>query len=148
MDWSGRWEAALCFAVADEADDKYDGQFWIYLVPGENWISDNGEHTYLSQDPFEYDRTIFLNSATLGSEDYLIKIAQRRKLRQMGRFCVQPYSSVIKPLVEQEQHQPYLHKVIIPSALKKSIREQLAIMGFTKNVLYVSDCLVKMDKEN
>ena len=33
LDWSGKWEAALCFAVADECDDNCQGHFWIYLVP-------------------------------------------------------------------------------------------------------------------
>ena len=139
MDWTGMWEVALCFVTADELDDKYDGQFWIYLVPDENWVSDNGDNQYLGKDPFEYDRTIFLNSVTLGSSDHLIKIAQRRKLRQMGRFCVQTHYSVTKPLEEQIQHQPHLHKVIIPSVLKKNIRNELASIGITKDSLYISE---------
>lgn len=147
MDWAGRWEAALCFAVADERDDKYDGQFWIYLVKEENWISDNGVSQYLSQDPFEYDRTIFLNSASLGSCDSLIKIAQHRKSKQMGRFCVQPYSTVAIPLEEQKQHQPNLHKVIIPAGFKKIIRDELAEIGVTKETLYVSAYLNNKELE-
>lgn len=147
MDWSGKWEAALCFAVADEIDDSYDGQFWIYYVPQKQWVSDNGEIKYLNENPFEYERTIFLNSVYTYSENAQIQIAQRRKGTQNGKFCIQPYSKVIVPMEEQEEHKPFLHKIIIPAKFKKPIREELKLKGITKEALFVSDPINIADEE-
>jgi hypothetical protein len=146
LDWSGRWEAALCFAVADESDDTYPGQFWIYLVPDRYWISDVNSK-YLDEDPFQFDKTIFLNSAMPYSENALIQIAQRRKGTQMGRFCIQPYYKVLNPLEEQKEHLPFLHKIIIPANSKKSIREELATEGITKDALLVTEPIQQANKE-
>lgn len=145
LDWSGRWEAALCFAVADESDDNCSGQFWIYLVPDEYWISDVNSN-YFDEDPFEYDKTIFLNSAMPYSKNEQIQIAQRRKGTQMGRFCIQPYSKVITPLEEQKEHIPFLHKIIIPAKSKKRIREELSSEGITKDALLVNEPIHQADK--
>lgn len=147
MDWSGKWETALCFAVADECDDCCDGQFWIYFVPDKIWISDSGQSNYLEESPFEYEQTIFLNSTYTFSENAQIQIAMRRKGTQNGKFCVQPYSKVIIPLEEQDEHKPYLHKIIIPAKYKKSIREELKSRGITKEALYVSEPLNQTDKK-
>lgn len=147
MDWSGKWETALCFAVADESDDYCDGQFWIYFVSQEKWVSDNGESNYLNENPFEYEQTIFLNSAYTYSKNAQIQIAQRRKGTQNGKFCIQPYSKVIIPLEEQDEHKPYLHKIIIPAKFKKPIREELKARGITKDALFVSETINPEDKE-
>lgn len=147
MDWSGKWETALCFAVADEFDDCCDGQFWIYFVPEKIWISDSGQSNYLEESPFEYEQTIFLNSAYTFSKNALIQIAMRRKGTQNGKFCVQPYSRVIIPLEEQDEHRRCLHKIIIPAKYKKSIREELKSRGITKEALYVSKPLNQTDKK-
>ena len=142
MDWSGDWRVALFFAVSNrckkeqEQDDLHDGQFWIFLVPEEIWISDGQESDYINQDPFEFNETRVLNSSTLHSSNYLIQIAQRRKNRQRGRFCIQSYKDVMTPLEKQESYKPYLHKIIIPAKFKKTIREQL---GITWDALYVSE---------
>lgn len=146
MDWSGKWEIALCFAVADESDDCCDGQLWIYLVPDKILISDNGKSNYITESPFEYEQTIFLNTTYIFSENAQIQIAMRRKGTQYGRFCVQPYSKVIIPLEEQDEHKPYLHKIIIPAKYKESIREELKSRGITKEALYVSEPLNQLDK--
>ena len=145
LDWSGKWEAALCFAVADERDDNCQGQFWIYLVPDDRWISDEYSN-YLDEDPFEFDKTIFLNSSMTFSENALIQIAQRRKGTQMGRFYIQPYSKLIIPLEEQNEHIPFLHKIIIPAKSKKRIREDLASEGITKDALLVNEPIHQKDK--
>ena len=146
LDWSGRWEAALCFAVADESDDSSPGQFWIYLVPNRYWIGDVSSK-YLDEDPFQFDKTIFLNSAMPNSENALIQIALRRKGTQMGRFCIQPYYKVITPLEEQKEHIPFLHKIIIPAKSKKTIREELASEGITKDALLVTEPIQQADQE-
>lgn len=139
MDWSGRWEISLYFAVSNKKYDSIDGQFWIYFVPERNWVSDNGDSNYQSESPFEYKQTIFLNSAYIFSENAQIQISQRRKGIQMGRFCIQPYSKIVIPLEEQEEHKPYLHKIIIPAKFKKTIREDLKLQGITKDAIYVSE---------
>jgi len=142
MDWTGDWRVALFFAVSNRCDkeqkedDCFDGQFWIFLVPEEIWISDGEQNDYINQDPFEYKETRVLNSSTLHSQNYLIQIAKRRKSRQKGRFCIQPYEDVMIPLEKQERYKPYLHKIIIPAKLKKTIREQL---GMTWDSLYVNE---------
>lgn len=131
MDWSGKWEVALCFAVSDELDDKFDGQFWIFMVPDKKWISNNN-CWYLSVDPFNFKETVVLNSAIFHAGDLLIQIAMRRKGKQMGRFFVQPYSQVFIPLEEQAEFKPYLHKITIPAKCKRGIREDLRKFGLTK----------------
>ncbi len=46
MDWTGDWRVALFFAVSNRCEEEqnendcFDGQFWIFLVPEEIWISD------------------------------------------------------------------------------------------------------------
>ena len=40
---------------------------------------------------------------------------------------------------EQEEHKPYLHKIIIPAKFKKTIREDLKLQGITKDAIYVSE---------
>jgi hypothetical protein len=147
MDWTGNWDTALCFAVASESDDTCDGQVWIYFVPQEKWINDNGESNYLNENPFEYEQTIFLNSAYTYSENAQIQIAQRRKSTQNGKFCIQPYSKVIMPMEEQDEHKPYLTKIIIPAKFKKPIREELKAKGITKDALFVSETINPEDKE-
>lgn len=145
LDWSGAWEVALCFAVADECDDSCPGQFWICLVPDKFWIG-AGNSAYLEKDPFKYEKTIFLNSSMPHSGNPLIQIAQRRKGTQNGRFCVQPYSKVIFPLEEQDEYIPFLHKIVIPADSKKQIREELASEGITKDALLVTEPINQADK--
>lgn len=147
MDWTGDWMVALFFAVSNRCeeeqkeDDRYNGQFWIFLVPEEIWISDGEPDDYINQDPFEYKETRVLNSSTLHSQDYLIQIAKRRKSKQKGRFCIQPYEDVMIPLEKQERYIPYLHMVIIPAKLKKATREHLEQLGMTWDSLYVNETL-------
>lgn len=148
MDWTRSWEVALCFAVADEINDCYDGQFWIYFVPPEYWVSNYNESNYLYENPFEFEQSIFLNSPNIYSVNAQKEIAQRRKGTQNGIFCIQPYQKVIMPLEEQDEHKPYLHKIIIPSKIKKSIRDELKTKGITKDALYVSEPINQYFKEN
>jgi len=148
MDWTGSGHVALYFAVVDEKDYGCDGQFWIYFVPPEKWVSDGDDYKkYLYCDPFEFKDSIFLNSSKLESNDSLIKIAHNRKSVQRGRFCVQPYSKVIKPLEEQDEHKPYLHKIVILKEAKKSIREELAKQEITKEKLYKLEPPLGFDPE-
>ncbi len=149
MDWTINWEIALFFAVCNPKDDGYDGQFWIYTVHPDKLYIDNSSSTYLTVDPFEFNQSIFLNSSGFLSDGYLDKIAERRKTRQNGRFCIQPYDRIFTPLEEQAEHKPNLTKITIPKALKKSIREELAADYFTAETLYVNedskiDAIVKM----
>ena len=139
MDWTIDWEVALFFAVSNPDDDNYDGHFWIYIVQPEMFVADNNRSPYLHNDPFEFNQTIFLNSSDFLSEEYLTKIAQRRKFRQNGRFCIQPYDKSVYDLDSQEIHKPNLYPVIIPNYLKKNIREELADKGITNETLYVEE---------
>ncbi|MGI4727799.1 MAG: FRG domain-containing protein [Janthinobacterium lividum] len=139
MDWTIDWEVALFFAVSNAADDDYDGQFWIYIVPPGNLTIDESNSKYLDFDPFTFDRTIFLNSSGYLGEGYLDKIAERRKSRQNGRFCIQPYDKIFTPLEEQDEHKSHLTKIIIPKELKKIIREELAELNYTNESLYVNE---------
>lgn len=147
MDWTKSWEVALYFAVSDEKDDFFDGQFWIYIIPPEFMVSANGEHGYFEKDPYEFEKTIFLNPAIYYSENAQKQIAVRRKGTQKGMFCVQPYSKVIIPLEVQSEHYKNLHKIIIPSKFKKTIREELKILGITIDAIYVLDPLNLADTD-
>jgi hypothetical protein len=139
MDWTIDWEVALFFAVSNPNDDNYDGHFWIYIVQPEMFVADNDESSYLHVDPFEFKETIFLNSSDFLSEEYLSKIAQRRKFRQNGRFCIQPHESALKDLECQDLHKPHLYPVVIPHYLKRKIREELAEKNITNESLYVDE---------
>jgi hypothetical protein len=139
MDWTINWEVALFFAVSNPLEDDYDGQFWIYVVPPGGLNIDNSKSKYLDFDPFEFGQTIFLNSSGYLSDDYLTQIAERRRMRQNGRFCIQPYEKILIPLEEQDEHKPHLTKIIIPRRLKKIIREQLAELNYTDEALYVNE---------
>ncbi len=139
IDWTINWEVALFFAVSNPSDDYYDGQFWIYVVPPGKLITDNTDLHYLDLDPFTFDLTIFLNSSGYLDNGYLDKIAERRKFRQNGRFCIQPYRNIFTPLEEQDEHKPNLIKIIIPKELKKIIRENLKKRNYTTESLYVND---------
>lgn len=139
MDWTMSPEVALFFAVSNLDNDDYDGQFWIYIVPDNERAIDNVEspECHLYTDPFEYNKTIFLNSSGFLSGDYLEQIGERRKTRQHGRFCIQPYSNIFTPLEDQPAHNINLHKVLIPRQVKEKLRNQLAAMKFTNEDLYL-----------
>jgi hypothetical protein len=147
LDWTKSWEAALYFAVSDEKEDIYDGQFWVYMIPSELLVSDNGQNDYLEKDPFEFEKTIFLNPAIQYSENAQKQIAERRIGTQKGMFCVQPYSKTVIPLEDQEDHRNNIYKIIIPSKFKKNIREDLKMKGITNDALYVLDPLNLADSE-
>jgi hypothetical protein len=139
MDWTIHWEVALYFSVSDTVHDDSDAQFWIYLVPGELFVSDSSQekNQYLNEDPFESERMFFLNSSDFLDDDSENKIAQRRKFRQHGRFCIQPYDLLLEPLEEQTQHQHNLFLITIPAEAKPNIRRELEYEGLTKDALYV-----------
>lgn len=139
MDWTIDWEVALFFAVSNPDDDNYDGHFWIYIVQPEMFVADNNKSPYLHEDPFEFKETIFLNSSNFLSEEYLSKIAQRRKFRQNGRFCIQVHELSIKDLESQDMHKGNLYPIVIPHNLKKKIREELAEKNITNESLYVEE---------
>lgn len=141
MDWTIDWEVALFFAVSNPEDDDFDGQFWIYVVPKDKRAIDDYEYPdcHLNSDPFSYKPTIFLNSSGFLSGDYLNQIGERRKARQHGRFCIQPYEKLFIPLEDQDEHKPHLSKIIIPRHLKKPLREELAQMNITNESLYVEE---------
>ena len=139
MDWTIDWEVALFFSVSNPDDDDYDGHLWIYNVPSEMFVADNNESRYLHNDPFEFQETFFLNSSDFFSESYLTRIAQRRKFRQNGRFCIQSYDNSIYELDEQQSHKSNLFPIVIPYFLKKKIREELAVKNITNETLYVEE---------
>lgn len=147
LDWTKSWEVALYFAVSDEKEDIFNGQFWIYMIPPELVVSDDGQNDYLEKDPYEFEKTIFLNPAIHYSENAQKQIAIRRKGTQNGLFCVQPYSKVVIPLEDQDEHRKNIHKIIIPSKFKKNIREELKVKGITNDALYVLDPLNLADSE-
>lgn len=137
MDWSANWETALLFAVSSPKHDDTDGQFWIYMVPPGGYVTDDMTSTYLNQNPFDFEASIFLNSAGFWSPDYLNQIGERRKFVQNGRFCIQSYEKSLIPLEEQPEHMPHISKIIIPAAAKPIIREQYAQNGLTVDKLFI-----------
>jgi hypothetical protein len=138
LDWTIDWKVALFFAVSNEYHDDVDGQFWINLVPDEYFISEGKDTSYLSENPYTYNKTAFLNSSGFLGDGYLSRIAMRRKTRQNGRFSIQPYSELQHPLDAQPYNQ-YLHKIIIPKEIKPEIREQLTKEDITNASLYIQE---------
>ncbi len=136
MDWTIDWKTALYFAVSNSADDNFDGQFWIYIVPRDK-LANEANSKYLDFDPYMFNQTIFLNSCGLLANGYLSKIAERRKTVQCGRFLIQPYDKIFTPLEEQETHKSNLTKIIIPKELKAKIRTELREENYTNEWLFV-----------
>ena len=89
--------------------------------------------------PYDYNQTAILYTPILMEKDYLLKIAQRRKTHQMGRFLIQPYSRSVIPLNNQPKHQHYLHEIIVPANLKQPIFVELQRRNITKDRLFVKD---------
>lgn len=139
MDWTANWEVALFFAVSNPADDIYDADFWIYIVPPGLLEVDNSKSTYYNFDPYEFDKSIFLNASGYLSDDYLSKIAMRRIARQNGRFLIQPYPLLNTALENNAEHSPNLHRITIPKDIKKQLREELSADGYTNENLYIVD---------
>ena len=139
MDWTGREDIALFFAVSDPNDDIYDGEFWIYLVPIDYMTTDSEEATYYNIDPFEFNETLFLSASSFLSDDYPLKSALRRAVRQNGKFLIQNHTTILTPLQNNPDHIKYLHRIIIPKAAKNSLRNYLTAKGLTKDGLYVAN---------
>lgn len=141
MDWTISPEVALLFAVENRDHDDTDAHFWIYIVPHDLFVSDgnlaNSQH--LDEDPFECNRTFFLNSSSFMDEESEYKIAERRRFRQNGRFCIQPYQSLMIPLEEQDLHKRNLIMITIPAAAKVGIRLALLAGGYSMEGLYVEE---------
>lgn len=137
MDWTINWEIALYFAVFNPNDDHKNAVFWIYTVPENGLTFDGNKPGYLDYNPFEFKETIFLNPSGFASKDYNSQIAERRRLRQNGRFCIQDYENIFIPLEEHPAHQPNLHKITIPKEIKSELREHLASKNFTESIIYV-----------
>jgi hypothetical protein len=125
MDWTMNWEIALLFAVNEEKDFGKDGQFWIFLCPRKYIINDRNLAEIYNTSPLCIDNNYMINSPSyqdLKMNDY---IGEKRRLRQHGRFFVQPLDKGNIPMEEQEELKPFLRKYIIDGNSKERIKTEL-----------------------
>jgi hypothetical protein len=139
MDWTIRWDIALYFAVSNKDNDAFDGDLWMYILNGGQLLVDNNESTYRGIDPYVYDESKFLNSASFASSNYLTELAIHRKNVQQGRFFIQSYSNSLIAVQDNPDHKRNLTRFSIPSSAKASIRNELEALGITKEALYIED---------
>lgn len=125
MDWTMRWEIALMFAVNEEIHFGKDGQFWIFICPRKYVINSGNLEELYNTHPLEITENYMINSPFYQSVEGNYFIAEKRRIRQHGRFFVQPFDSALIPLEEQSKLKPQLFKYIIDGSSKEKIREEL-----------------------
>lgn len=139
MDWTIRWDTALYFAVSNKDNDAFDGDLWMYILTGDQLLVDDNKSTYRNIDPYLFEESKFLNSASFASPNYLTELAINRKNVQQGRFLIQSYSNSLIGLQDNPEHNRNLTRFCVPSSAKASIREELESLGMTKSALYIED---------
>jgi FRG domain len=146
MDWSLKSEVALFFAVGNQVNDDFDGQFWILSVE-EKYQDD--KYSYLHHNPLEYQKTTLLNPYFNDKDDFENHYGEIRRLRQNGRFLFQNHSNSLIPLEEQAEFIPFLEKYIIPKEKKKELRDKLLKIDYNKEwLLQEIDSNLKTEIDN
>lgn len=133
MDWTMEFKVALFFAVGYPKDDSEDGQFWVLSVKEE--YQDNNKYSFLNSNPFDFEKTRFINPYFNDQNDFDNHFGEIRRSRQFGQFLFQNYQNSLIPLEEQEEFIPYLEKFIIPKNKKPEIRSVLFEIGYTEDFL-------------
>jgi FRG domain len=151
LDWSGKPEVALFFAVEHKADDGIDGAFYIYYNP-QSALGIEGllDRDFVAIRPEDMTGDWFLNPAFDGNRDREGTLAEGRRLTQYGKFTLQGYDSSLtgldtQPNLIRDYHQtleldvPVIEKWVIPAWCKPQLRLDLAARKWYGEVLYLNE---------
>jgi hypothetical protein len=135
LDWSLKWEVGLWFAVENQANDYFDGQFWVFSVPNEIHLTDTRDNFYNKRIK-NIDSTFLINAPIYWSGELTEQVGVIKRQRQFGKFSISSFEKAIIPLEEQPELNRYLEKYCIPSSAKKEIRNRLKSLGIYEEWLY------------
>jgi FRG domain len=151
LDWAGKPEVALFFAVEESSMDGTDGALYIYFNPiSELKIEEreDGENReFRDTRPAEMAGTWFMNPAFDGGTDYELETGEVRRMRQFGKFTLQGYDRCLVGLDLQPEliggydetiaaNIPVMEKWVIPARAKVALRADMTARGWTGEWLY------------
>jgi len=142
LDWTLKPEVALYFSIDDPEYDHVDGQVLVMYVPHTILRTDGGNPPYYTTHYQDMVDTWFLNPAFY--DGYRDITAEVRRARQHGKFSLQGYDKAIKGFNNQDDFlrqwkdtfDPVIEKYIIPSEIKKVLRDELHDLGWVGEYLY------------
>ncbi|HVU94849.1 MAG TPA: FRG domain-containing protein [Puia sp.] len=150
LDWSGKPEVALFFAVEQPQYDESDGAFYVYYNPPSHLKIDGGAQyqDFAAVPPTDVTGTWFLNPAFDANRDREGTLAEGRRLTQYGKFTLQPYDRCLQGLDKQadiilpynetmDSDIPVMEKWIIPAPVKAQLRLDLAAREWYGEALYL-----------
>ena len=121
IDWSFNFKIALYFAIKDIKYDVFDGQIWIFIIENDK-VKRDFDRGYLNFSPFKVKECSMVTLSGFLDENYLIKIAMRKKNTQFGAFFSQPYNQINVPLENNNEFN--IFKFVVPKELKPKLRNQ------------------------
>lgn len=152
LDWSGKAEVALYFAVGEKGLDGIDGALFVYFSPQSALMLDGGNQTqdFAAIRPMDVMGTWFLNPAFDANRDREGMLAEGRRLTQYGKFSLQAYDRCLLGLDAQADlireyaatiplDTPVMEKWIIPAAVKPQLRLDLAARQWYGESLYLEE---------
>jgi hypothetical protein len=141
-DWSAEMITALYFATEEsnvEEYEKADGQIWTLMTPT-SWILGHNtwpeRETFYDLDPFAMTKPCLINVASY-LDDMDKRIYEQRMYRQKGRFIISEADKCDTPLNSREEFKHLIHRLRIPAAKKKAIRNELSSRGITTDYMYI-----------
>ena len=140
MDWSLNAEIACFFACLGSPDN--DGAFYV-LYPEADWFqADRPNDNYADIDPLLFPEIVVLNPSGYYDQDSHLKFLERFKMRQAGRFLVQPITDAsMQSLTAQPFFENALEKHVIHKDAKNALLQEF---GLTTDFVYMeSDALVQ-----
>jgi hypothetical protein len=153
LDWTGKPEVALFFAVEEAKYDGVDGAFYVYYSPQSAIKIEGGDGPdFFEVRPSEMTGTWFLNPAFDALADNNEVIAEGRRLRQFGKFTLQDYPLCLHGLDLQagllrsyretiDLDVPVMEKWVIPANCKPQLRLDMAAAGWYGEYLYLNEDL-------
>jgi hypothetical protein len=151
LDWTGKPEVALFFAVEEARYDGVDGAFYVYHNPQSAIKIEGGDGPeFFEERPSEMAGTWFLNPAFDAHADNDEVIAEGRRLRQFGKFTLQDYTLCLRGLDKQanllrsyeetvDLDVPVMEKWLIPAEFKPQLRLDMVAAGWYGEYLYLGE---------
>lgn len=125
MDWSARWEIGLLFAVANKDRWNEDGHFFVFNCPQEMLLAHSKFNLLHEFSPLNIDQSYLLNLPLYQPTTGAVNIGDIRRMRQWGKFFIQPSDVCRTPIEEQDGISKYFTKFIIDGSSKERIYNDL-----------------------